>query len=97
MTYLIKLSFIFTEVVEPVVEWVKKELFTFYEDKYSRKLSAIQNLGIEFIKYTIKGDKLIEQEKKIKTLSQQEVQAIRKIKKPSRVKPNYKKEKQTTS
>jgi len=66
-------------------------VYTFYEDKYSRKLSAIQNLGIEFIKYTIKGDKLVEQEKKIKTLSDQEVQAIRKIKKPSRVKPNYKK------
>lgn len=66
-------------------------VYTLYEDKYSRKLGSIQNLGIEFTKYTIKGDELIEQEKKIKTLTEQEVQAIRKIKKPTRVKPNYKK------
>lgn len=66
-------------------------VYTFYEDKYSRKLSSIQNLGIEFEKYTIKGNELVKQETKIKTLTEQEVSAIRKIKKPARVKPNYKK------
>jgi len=66
-------------------------VYTFYEDKYSRKLSSIQNLGIEFDKYTIKGNELVKQEKKIKTLTEQEVNAIRKVRKPVRVKPNYKK------
>lgn len=66
-------------------------VYLFYEDKLSRKIETLKNRGIIFKDYNIKDDKLVLREKKTRTLTDEEVQAIRSVKKPKRVKPGYKK------
>ena len=66
-------------------------VYSFYEEKYSRKFSSIEKYGIEFIKYQLRNGIPVQIEEKKKGLSEEEIQAIRSIKKPTRVKPGYRK------
>lgn len=66
-------------------------VYSFYEDKYSRKFSNIEKYGIRFSKYQLKNGIPVLIEEKKKGLSEDEIQAIRSVKKPTRVKPGYKK------
>lgn len=68
------------------------EVFSFYEDKDSRKFEQLEKRGIEFKKIKISNEgKFIPFKPKKARLKKDELKAIRKIKKPVKVKPGYKK------
>lgn len=66
-------------------------VYLFYENKISRKIETLKKQEIRFKEYTIKKGELILKEKKAKTLTKEELKAIRSVKKPTKVKPGYKK------
>ena len=58
----------------------------------SRKIDTLKKKNITFTKYNIRNNELIKIERKIKNgISEDELKEIRKIKKPTKVTPNYKK------
>ena len=58
----------------------------------SRKIENLVKRGITFQRFQIDGETLVPVIKKAKSnLSEEELQAIRKVKKPTKVSPNYKK------
>lgn len=66
--------------------------FALVTNENSRKIDNIAKKGIHFQRFTLEGTNLIPVTKKIKSnLSEEELQAIRKVKKPTKVSPNYKK------
>ena len=67
------------------------EVFSFFEEKEARKFKSLEKAGIKFIVARIRNMQIIVREKVSKGLSEVEIQAIRKIKKPARVKPGYRK------
>src|SRR5690554_685632 len=68
------------------------EVFTFFEDKDSRKISNLEKRGISFQKVKISNQgKIVPYKSKKDQLKDDEIQAIKKIKKPTKVKPGYKK------
>lgn len=66
-------------------------VYLFYEDKDSRKIEQLRKNGINFKEYTIKNKELVSKERKQKGLTENEIAVIRSVKKPTKVKPNYKK------
>lgn len=67
------------------------EVYSFYENADSRKIEQLEKRKIEFTKVKI-NNTIIEKEKKSsKGLTEAETAIIRKIKKPTKVKPGYKK------
>ncbi len=66
-------------------------VYLFFEDKLNRKIENIKKKGIKFTEYTIKGNELVLKERKQKTLTEEELNAVRSVKKPKKVKPGYKK------
>lgn len=66
-------------------------VYTLYTNEQSRKIENIAKRGIEFKKFQLTEDGIKEVVKKFKGLSVEEVAAVRSIKKPTKVKPNYKK------
>ncbi|MFA7055444.1 MAG: C-terminal helicase domain-containing protein, partial [Acholeplasmataceae bacterium] len=56
-----------------------------------RKIEKLKNQGIPFVNYQLNKEGLKKVVIKKKELSEEELQAIRKIKKPKKVTPNYKK------
>ncbi len=67
------------------------EVYSFYEDKFSRKFETLRNRGVDFKFVKIRNNQIVVEEPKTRKLTAEEVQAIRKIKKPTKVKPGYKK------
>ena len=66
--------------------------FALVTNENSRKIETIVKKGIHFTRYQIDGTTLVPIIKKPKgSLSEDELQAIRKVKKPTKVSPNYKK------
>ncbi len=66
--------------------------FALVTNENSRKIESIAKKGIHFTRYQIDGTTLVPIIKKPKgSLSEEELQAIRKVKKPTKVSPNYKK------
>lgn len=66
--------------------------FALVTNENSRKIETIAKKGIHFTRYQIDGTTLVPIIKKPKgSLSEEELQAIRKVKKPTKVSPNYKK------
>lgn len=66
-------------------------VYSLYTTEQSRKIDNIAKRGIHFKKYQLTDDGLKEIIRKSKGLSEEEVAAIKKIKKPTKVTPNYKK------
>lgn len=66
-------------------------VYTLYTNEQSRKIENIAKRGIEFKKFQLTEDGIKEVVKKFKGLSVEEVAAVRSVKKPTKVKPNYKK------
>jgi ATP-dependent RNA helicase CshB len=66
-------------------------VYTLYTNEQSRKIENISKRGIEFKKFQLTEDGIKEVVKKFKGLSVEEVAAVRSVKKPTKVKPNYKK------
>ncbi len=66
-------------------------VYLFYEDKDHRKIESLKKRGIAFKEYTIKNNELILRQRKQRLLTKEELQAIRSVKKPTRVTPGYKK------
>lgn len=67
------------------------DVYLFFEEKDHRKIESLKKRGIEFKTYTIKNNELVPRERKQRQLSPEELQAIRSVKKPTRIKPGYKK------
>lgn len=68
------------------------EVFSFYEDKDSRKFERLEKQGIKFKKIKISNQgEIIPFKSKRDRLKEDEIKAIKKIKKPTKVKPGYKK------
>lgn len=67
------------------------EVFTFFEDKDSRRFQALEKKGIEFKKIKISDGKLVLHKKPANKLTEDEMQIIKSIKKPTKVKPGYRK------
>lgn len=68
------------------------EVFSFFEDKASRKFQSLENKGITFKKVKINNQgELVAHKSKKDGLKDDEIAAIKKIKKPTKVKPGYKK------
>lgn len=66
-------------------------VYIFHEEKDHRKLESLKKRGIVFKEFTIKNKTLVSKERKQKQLSDAELQAIRSVKRPTRVTPGYKK------
>lgn len=66
-------------------------IYTIYSDFENRKISNLKNKGIKFKLFKIVDGKIITYEKKSPRFSPDELKEIRKIKKPKKVSPNYKK------
>ena len=64
-------------------------VYLFFEDKDHRKIASLKKRGIVFKEYTIRNKELVLRERKQRQLSKAEIQAIRSVKKPTRVKPGY--------
>jgi len=68
------------------------EVYSFYEDKFSRKFASLEKRGIKFKKIRISNDgELVPYQSRKDRLKEEEIQAIKKIKKPTKVKPGYRK------
>lgn len=67
------------------------EVFTFFEDKDSRRFETLEKRGIEFKKIKISGGQLVPHKKATNKLTEDERQIIKSIKKPTQVKPGYRK------
>lgn len=66
--------------------------FALVTNENSRKIETITKKGIHFTRYQFDGTTLVPIIRKPKgSLSEEELQAIRKVKKPTKVSPNYKK------
>lgn len=66
-------------------------VYLFFEDRLNRKIAALKKGGIEFKEYQIKNEQLIVKPSGERTLTAAEIKAIRSVKKPTKVKPGYKK------
>jgi ATP-dependent RNA helicase CshB len=66
------------------------KVITFLSVHDHRKVEKLRKL-VDFKEYIITNEGLIKKQRKTKTISDAEKQAIKSIKKPGRVKPNYKK------
>lgn len=66
-------------------------VYLFFEDSLNRKIETLKNRGIKFKEYNLKDNDLVLREKKVRSLSEEEVKAIRSVKIPKKVKPGYKK------
>ncbi|MDY0210573.1 MAG: DEAD/DEAH box helicase [Acholeplasma sp.] len=66
-------------------------VYTLYTNEQARKIQTIEKKGIKFTKFQFTKDGIEIIVKKSKGLSEEEVKAIKKIKKPTKVTPNYKK------
>lgn len=66
-------------------------VITIADNKDSRKIQRLEEMGFEFNKYNITKDGIKSAVKKENKLLQVEVDAIKKIPKPKKVKPNYRK------
>lgn len=67
-------------------------VYSLVTNENSRKIDTLKKKNITFTKYNIKNNELIKVERKSKGgLSEDEMKEIRKIKKPTKVTPNYKK------
>lgn len=66
-------------------------VYTLYANEQSRKVDQIKKLGIHFTKMKITDQGIETIVKKPNAISEAEREAIKKVKKPTRVKPNYKK------
>jgi ATP-dependent RNA helicase CshB len=66
-------------------------VYTLYTNQQARKIESIEKKGIRFKKFQLTKDDIVEIIKKPKGLSEEELDAIKKIKKPTKVTPNYKK------
>lgn len=67
------------------------EVYTFFEDRDSRKYQALEKRGINFKKVRVVNKQIVVHKTKHQRLTEEEIQAIRKVKKPTRVKPGYRK------
>lgn len=65
-------------------------VITFLDVNDHRKIEKLRQ-KVDFVDYTLNGNQLVKKKVTTKTLSDLEKQAIKKIKKPKKVKPNYKK------
>lgn len=69
----------------------KGNVYLFFEDKLNRRIETLRNKGITFEEYNIKDNKLVLKERKIRPLTEEELKAVKSVKKPTKVKPGYKK------
>ncbi len=67
------------------------EVYSFYEDKLNNKFDSLAKKGFKFKEVRIKDGELITSKKAVNPLAEEYRQAIRRIKKPTKVKPGYKK------
>lgn len=67
------------------------EVYSFFEDKFSRRFESLEKRGIEFQKVRISQGKIVFHQPRKRKMNEEQIQAIRKIKKPTKVKPGYKK------
>lgn len=67
------------------------EVFTFFEDKDSRRFQVLEKKGIDFKKIRISDGKLVPHKRPTDKLTEDEMQIIKSIKKPTKVKPGYRK------
>ena len=66
-------------------------VITLAADNDHRKVSNLEKKGVRFQKIKVSNGEIIKIKDKKKGLSDEEIKAIRKIRKPKKVKPNYKK------
>jgi ATP-dependent RNA helicase CshB len=66
-------------------------VLTFMSVDDHRKIDKIRQKGITFVNYQLSVDGLTKVAPRKSNFSEQDIEAIKKIKKPTRVKPNYKK------
>jgi ATP-dependent RNA helicase CshB len=66
-------------------------VLTFMSVDDHRKIDKIRQKGITFVNYQLSVDGLTKVAPRKSAFAEQDIEAIKKIKKPTRVKPNYKK------
>ena len=69
-------------------------IYSIYNDFENRKVLNLKNKGINFKLFKISNEKIIVYEKKEKRFTPEELKEIKKISKPKKVSPNYKKKNQ---
>lgn len=67
------------------------EVYTIYFETESRKIDRLRQRGIEFKNIQVNQEGIKIKERKVSPLMKEELKAAKKVKKPSKVKPNYKK------
>ena len=71
------------------------EVITFMTVDDHRKIEKLKQKGIPFIDYQLTSKGLTKVALRKKEVSQEEIDALKKVKKPKRVTPNYKKKHKT--
>ena len=71
--------------------WVIPVRFILYDEMDQKKIDKLRNQGIDFIPITLTPDGFKKPKKKSKTYDKKIANAIKKIAKPKRVTPGYKK------
>lgn len=66
-------------------------VYTLVTEKDKNKIKSLENKKIEFIKIKIKNNEIIEIKDNVKKIDELYVKALKKVKKPKKVSPNYKK------